>query len=691
MPTGSTPDMLVVLDDHPSSRAGLAIAQQYARGIVALAGWEAETGDLDVEVQASAASEPTVGEALRAAAQRGIGFVAMRRDLAEPTALLGSLLTAAAQNAGGDVPGFAVFLADGEPRPIRRILAIADRRCGPISGLLTHVAVTIAEASGAAVDTLVLDRGDVEITPDEQGRFWEINREQELFDAAMQRAADHGVRLTRIPVTTDDPWLVITNQLDTCGYDLVIDDLGDVSLGRRGAAAIDAVVSPGNVGEIPLRLLTQVPVPLLLVIDEIRLGIAPAALLKAGTVAALTLGMVSTAVLAPPGGALTAQAVGTAGEASRDIAEALEEALGGEEAPSGERAADAATSSRSGDGSGARAAAAEQQPSTPAASTAQAQAEEEKKAAEQKKGSEEPKPPKAPKGGANPADVAKAQKQAEKEKDAFAKEKARKEKAAKAAAKAEEELVAAQEQAESALAELQAAALSHEAAVAHAVKVQSDATGLTGILPGGATEQDTALAAEMVASAETRLASAVATGEAALDELTTAEEQLVEAEAALDAKKAEAKEAKAEYELAKEKVSVYKESLAETVQSPVRKGSYRLTARFGQSGGYWSSGIHTGLDFAGSSGTDILASASGKVVETGYAGPYGNRVVIDHGDGYQTTYNHLSSIRVSVGDVVQTGDHVGDMGATGNSTGVHLHFEVTKGGKFIDPETWLGW
>jgi len=66
-------------------------------------------------------------------------------------------------------------------------------------------------------------------------------------------------------------------------------------------------------------------------------------------------------------------------------------------------------------------------------------------------------------------------------------------------------------------------------------------------------------------------------------------------------------------------------------------------------------------------------------------------VVIDHGNGYQTTYNHLSSIAVSSGQKVTTGDQVGRVGTTGNSTGSHLHFEVTKGGGFVNPEAWLGW
>ena len=64
-----------------------------------------------------------------------------------------------------------------------------------------------------------------------------------------------------------------------------------------------------------------------------------------------------------------------------------------------------------------------------------------------------------------------------------------------------------------------------------------------------------------------------------------------------------------------------------------------------------------------------MAAASGTVVSTGYEGAYGNQVIIDHGDGYQTTYNHLSGIGVSVGDKVSTGDQIGKRGSTGQLDG----------------------
>ena len=117
--------------------------------------------------------------------------------------------------------------------------------------------------------------------------------------------------------------------------------------------------------------------------------------------------------------------------------------------------------------------------------------------------------------------------------------------------------------------------------------------------------------------------------------------------------------------------------------------NYSLTARYGQSGG-WSSGYHTGLDFAAPSGTAVVAAQSGTVTAAGYNGAYGNQVTIQHADGTVTTYAHLSSISVSAGQSVGGGERIGAVGSTGNSTGPHLHFEVLVGGSFTNPAAWLG-
>ena len=114
--------------------------------------------------------------------------------------------------------------------------------------------------------------------------------------------------------------------------------------------------------------------------------------------------------------------------------------------------------------------------------------------------------------------------------------------------------------------------------------------------------------------------------------------------------------------------------------------SYTLTARFGQRSSLWSSGVHTGLDFAGPSGTKIVAVAAGTVTSAGYSGSYGNRTVITLLDGSEIWYCHQSKIVVKVGDKVSPGQLTGYTGSTGNVTGPHLHLEVRPPGAGpIDP------
>lgn len=113
--------------------------------------------------------------------------------------------------------------------------------------------------------------------------------------------------------------------------------------------------------------------------------------------------------------------------------------------------------------------------------------------------------------------------------------------------------------------------------------------------------------------------------------------------------------------------------------------NYKISARFGQAGSMWSSGHHTGLDFAAPIGTSIDAADSGRVVAAEPAGAYGNMIEIAHGDGTRTRYAHLSDIDVKKGDTVRRGQHIGDLGITGNSNGPHLHFEVLTKGTPTDP------
>ncbi len=116
-------------------------------------------------------------------------------------------------------------------------------------------------------------------------------------------------------------------------------------------------------------------------------------------------------------------------------------------------------------------------------------------------------------------------------------------------------------------------------------------------------------------------------------------------------------------------------------------GGYRLTSRFGECSFLWAN-CHTGLDFAAPTGTPVMSIANGTVTEIGYAGSYGNRIIITLDDGTEIWYCHLSSYAVNTGQTVTGGTVIGAVGSTGNSTGPHLHLEVRPGaGDAVDPYT----
>lgn len=102
--------------------------------------------------------------------------------------------------------------------------------------------------------------------------------------------------------------------------------------------------------------------------------------------------------------------------------------------------------------------------------------------------------------------------------------------------------------------------------------------------------------------------------------------------------------------------------------------------------------MHTGTDFGAACGTAVHASASGRVISAGWAGGYGNRIVVAHGlingDSLATTYSHLSGYKVRSGRVSR-GQLIGYVGTTGSSTGCHLHFEVLKNGSYVNPMNYL--
>ncbi|MBT3166283.1 M23 family metallopeptidase [Streptomyces sp. Vc74B-19] len=215
----------------------------------------------------------------------------------------------------------------------------------------------------------------------------------------------------------------------------------------------------------------------------------------------------------------------------------------------------------------------------------------------------------------------------------------------------------------------------------------------------GMTEADTeegtadageALRARIMAQVEQQQGQAQSKAEAAA--LAAAEKEAADAAAKAEKEakeKAEAAKKKAEEEAAKKAEAERLAELAKQYALPT--SSYTITSTFGQAGAYWSSGYHTGLDFAAPTGTLIKAVHTGTITSAGWDGSYGYKTVLTLDDGTEIWYAHQSSINVSVGQKVNTGEVIGRVGATGNVTGAHLHLEVHTGGSSsgIDPAAWL--
>lgn len=111
--------------------------------------------------------------------------------------------------------------------------------------------------------------------------------------------------------------------------------------------------------------------------------------------------------------------------------------------------------------------------------------------------------------------------------------------------------------------------------------------------------------------------------------------------------------------------------------------NFRVSSRFGEDRGNHR---HSGIDLALPTGSEVRVCESGTVTYADWSNGYGYRIVVDHGNGRSTTYNHLSDIGVEVGQKVAKGTQIARSGNTGNSTGPHLHFEVKINGEYVNPE-----
>lgn len=198
-----------------------------------------------------------------------------------------------------------------------------------------------------------------------------------------------------------------------------------------------------------------------------------------------------------------------------------------------------------------------------------------------------------------------------------------------------------------------------------------------------------ALRARILQQAEQQQAVADAEAKAAAEKLAAEQAAAAAAKQQSEAEAKAAEEKRKAEEAARAKAEA--ERLAELAKSfSLPTSSYTITSTYGEAGSMWSSGQHTGLDFAAPTGTPVKAVHGGTVKAAGWSGSYGYRIVLELDDGTEVLYAHLSSMTASAGQTVTTGETIGRVGATGNVTGPHLHLEVrTAGGSGIDPMAWL--
>ena len=139
-----------------------------------------------------------------------------------------------------------------------------------------------------------------------------------------------------------------------------------------------------------------------------------------------------------------------------------------------------------------------------------------------------------------------------------------------------------------------------------------------------------------------------------------------------------------------EYIEEFKQEIASTPFGSPLDG--KITSSFGfRSNPFGTSGkqSHKGLDISAPYGRLVKCTAEGKVAFAGYRGDYGNLVIISHGEEYQTYYGHLSEILVKEGQEVKASTFIGKVGSTGRSTGSHLHYEILRNNKKINPKTFI--
>ena len=144
---------------------------------------------------------------------------------------------------------------------------------------------------------------------------------------------------------------------------------------------------------------------------------------------------------------------------------------------------------------------------------------------------------------------------------------------------------------------------------------------------------------------------------------------------------------------APEGASLRRAAPAQTLCFPLETGAWRVSDPYGWREDPFTgqSAFHRGVDLACAEGSRVLAAMGGVVTAARRSSSYGNCVRISHPDGQETLYAHMQYLYVRAGEVVQAGQPLGTVGRTGRATGAHLHFEILKNGKYLDPAWLLSW
>jgi murein DD-endopeptidase MepM/ murein hydrolase activator NlpD len=126
---------------------------------------------------------------------------------------------------------------------------------------------------------------------------------------------------------------------------------------------------------------------------------------------------------------------------------------------------------------------------------------------------------------------------------------------------------------------------------------------------------------------------------------------------------------------------------------PIKKGEYtKITSRYGKEFKNPATNkvtVHNGIDIKADEGVEVMATADGVILKTEAHEGYGNLVIIDHGEGFQSLYAHLRSFNTEKGKTVKKGEIIGFVGNTGYSTAPHLHFEIRLNDEKVDPEKYI--